>query len=79
MWSVLRRWIRSRPGRMPPARLPDPIWYFAYGPNMNQRLFRERRHMKWLEAPRGFTVEHHEVTLYGRCSDCGRRGIRGSR
>ena len=24
-------------------------------------------------APRGFTVEHHDVTLYGRCSDCGRR------
>ena len=23
-------------------------------------------------APRGFTVEHHDVTLYGRCSDCGR-------
>jgi Fur family ferric uptake transcriptional regulator len=20
--------------------------------------------------PRGFTVEHHELTLYGRCSDC---------
>jgi Fur family ferric uptake transcriptional regulator len=24
-------------------------------------------------APRGFTVDHHEVTLYGRCSDCGKR------
>ena len=23
-------------------------------------------------APRGFTVERHEVTLYGRCSDCGK-------
>jgi Fur family transcriptional regulator, ferric uptake regulator len=23
-------------------------------------------------APRGFTVEHHDVTLYGRCRDCGR-------
>ena len=21
-------------------------------------------------APRGFTVEHHDLTLYGRCSDC---------
>ena len=21
-------------------------------------------------APAGFTVEHHEITLYGRCSDC---------
>jgi Fur family ferric uptake transcriptional regulator len=27
-------------------------------------------------APRGFTVEHHDVTLYGRCSDCGRRQAR---
>jgi Fur family transcriptional regulator, ferric uptake regulator len=24
-------------------------------------------------APRGFKVEHHEVTLYGRCIDCGKR------
>jgi Fur family transcriptional regulator, ferric uptake regulator len=27
-------------------------------------------------APRGFTVEHHDVTLYGRCSDCGKRQAR---
>ena len=27
-------------------------------------------------APRGFSVEHHEVTLYGRCRDCGRSGLR---
>jgi len=24
-------------------------------------------------APRGFTVEHHDVTLYGRCAECRRR------
>jgi len=24
-------------------------------------------------APRGFRVEHHDLTLYGRCPDCGRR------
>jgi Fur family ferric uptake transcriptional regulator len=30
-------------------------------------------------APRGFTVEHHDVTLYGRCSHCGKREIRASR
>ena len=30
-------------------------------------------------APRGFRVEHHEVTLYGRCSDCGRREARAAR
>lgn len=23
-------------------------------------------------APRGFTVEHHDLTLYGRCSACGK-------
>jgi Fur family ferric uptake transcriptional regulator len=30
-------------------------------------------------APRGFSVEHHDVTLYGRCSDCGRKRVRVSR
>jgi Fur family ferric uptake transcriptional regulator len=30
-------------------------------------------------APRGFIVEHHDVTLYGRCSDCGKRKLRASR
>ena len=50
LWSALRWWIRYRRGRLPPASLPDPIWYFAYGSNMNERLFRERRHMTWREA-----------------------------
>ncbi len=27
-------------------------------------------------APRGFTVEHHDVTLYGRCPGCAKRGAR---
>jgi len=27
-------------------------------------------------APRGFSVEHHEVTLYGRCRDCGKMEMR---
>lgn len=30
-------------------------------------------------APRGFTVDHHDVTLYGRCSDCGERQLRARR
>lgn len=30
-------------------------------------------------APRGFTVEHHDVTLYGRCSDCGKAEMRARR
>lgn len=50
LWSALRWWIRLRRGRMPPASLPDPIWYFAYGSNMNERLFRKRRHMTWVES-----------------------------
>jgi Fur family transcriptional regulator, ferric uptake regulator len=30
-------------------------------------------------APRGFRVDHHDVTLYGRCSDCGKGVARGAR
>jgi Fur family transcriptional regulator, ferric uptake regulator len=30
-------------------------------------------------APRGFRVEHHDVTLYGRCSDCGKPEARAPR
>jgi len=30
-------------------------------------------------APRGFRVEHHDVTLYGRCPDCGKRDRRAAR
>lgn len=50
LWTMLRVWIWYRRGRWPPISLPDPIWYFAYGSNMNERLFRERRHMVWHEA-----------------------------
>ena len=30
-------------------------------------------------APRGFTVDHHDVTLYGRCSDCRKSVAHASR
>ncbi|TAL97189.1 MAG: gamma-glutamylcyclotransferase [Rhodanobacter sp.] len=30
--------------------LDDPVWYFAFGSNMNDRLFRERRHMTPVET-----------------------------
>jgi Fur family transcriptional regulator, ferric uptake regulator len=30
-------------------------------------------------APRGFRVDHHDVTLYGRCSDCGKELARSAR
>ena len=33
--------------------MPDQLWYFAYGSNINERLFRERRHMVWDEARLG--------------------------
>ena len=44
-WRLCRLWVRIRRARVPPPRVPDPVWYFAYGPNMNERLFRQRRHM----------------------------------
>jgi Fur family ferric uptake transcriptional regulator len=30
-------------------------------------------------APRGFTVESHDVTLYGRCSDCRKHAAASAR
>lgn len=61
IWSVLRLWVRHRRGRTPPPRLPDPIWYFAYGSNMNERLFRERRHMTPIETRVGRLHDHRLV------------------
>jgi cation transport regulator ChaC len=61
LWSALRLWIRLHRGRWPPIRMPDPIWYFAYGSNMNERLFRERRHMTWREARVGRLQGHRLV------------------
>jgi len=49
-WHLARLVIWYRRRRLPPASLRGPVWYFAYGSNMNERLFRERRHMEWLEA-----------------------------
>ncbi len=50
LWLLFRPLIRLRRGRVPPASLDGPVWYFAYGSNMNERLFRERRHMTWSDA-----------------------------
>jgi Fur family ferric uptake transcriptional regulator len=30
-------------------------------------------------APRGFRVDHHDLTLYGRCPDCGKAQLRAAR
>lgn len=40
--------------------MPDPVWYFAYGSNMNERLFRERRHMTPVETRVG-RLEGHRL------------------
>ena len=50
LWHFVRPIIWIRRGRLPPASMRDQVWYFAYGSNMNERLFRERRHMIWHEA-----------------------------
>ena len=47
LWLAVRQLIRLRRGRAPPASLTGPVWYFAYGSNMNEQLFRNRRHMVW--------------------------------
>ena len=58
LWRVCRLWVRLRRGRVPPPSVPDPVWYFAYGSNMNERLFRERRHMTPLETRIGRLKNH---------------------
>ena len=50
LWLAVRPVIRLRCGRVPPTSLTGPVWYFAYGSNMNERLFRDRRHMVWLQT-----------------------------
>jgi cation transport regulator ChaC len=58
LWLLFRPLIRLRRDRVPPASLDGPVWYFAYGSNMNERLFRERRHMTWLDARVGHLDEY---------------------
>ncbi len=53
LWLATRCVIWLRRSRIPPASLAGPVWYFAYGSNMSERLFRERRHMVWLQARTG--------------------------
>ena len=57
-WLFCRLWVRIRRGRVPPPSVPDPVWYFAYGSNMNERLFRERRHMTPIETRIGRLTNH---------------------
>ncbi len=53
LYAMLRHWVRMRRGRIPPRSIAEPIWYFAYGSNMNERLFRERRHMTPIKTRSG--------------------------
>ena len=57
-WPFCRLWVRIRRGRVLPPHVPDPVWYFAYGSNMNERLFRERRHMTPIETRIGRLTNH---------------------
>ena len=53
LWLAACLVIRLRRGRVPPPSLTGPVWYFAYGSYMNERLFRVRRHMVWLQTRTG--------------------------
>ena len=44
-WSLCRLWVYLRRRRIPPPDMNRQVWYFAYGSNMLERLFRRRRHM----------------------------------
>ncbi|MCH6583497.1 MAG: gamma-glutamylcyclotransferase [Proteobacteria bacterium] len=50
IWQLCRSWVKFRRGRIPPRKVSDPVWYFAFGSNMNERLFKERRHMTPIET-----------------------------
>lgn len=53
LWLLARRWIRYRRGRLPSATMPDPVWYFAYGGNMSERVFVQRRRIRPSETRTG--------------------------
>lgn len=48
--SLLLQWQRGRPVA---GQADDEVWYFAYGSNMHDSAFRERRRMQPLEARAG--------------------------
>ncbi len=45
VWPLARRWYRLW-GLPLDGRPEDPVWYFAYGANMHDTAFRERRRMR---------------------------------
>lgn len=50
LWRAMGWWVRLRRGRVPPVGLSDPVWYFAFGSNMNERVFRDLRYMTPLDT-----------------------------
>ena len=63
------------PGEAPRYELSGHTHHHHFSCNVCRRVFDVHEcpgNMKAL-APRGFSVESHELTLYGRCRDC-RRG-----
>lgn len=60
-WPIVRQVIRLRRGPVPPPNLPDCVWYFAFGSNMSEQLFRERRHMTPVESRVGRLANHRLV------------------
>ncbi|HTV44928.1 MAG TPA: gamma-glutamylcyclotransferase family protein [Stellaceae bacterium] len=51
---LLSRWHYRAHGLELAGRAGDTVWYFAYGSNMHDSVFRERRHMR----PREWRVGH---------------------
>ncbi|MEE8334234.1 MAG: gamma-glutamylcyclotransferase family protein, partial [Alphaproteobacteria bacterium] len=52
VWPLARLWYRTW-GLSLEGRPDDQVWYFAYGANMHDSAFRERRHMRPLESRPG--------------------------
>lgn len=69
------------PGESPRYEMAESAHHHHFQCNMRRRVYDVAGYAGDFRrlAPRGFTVEHHEVTLYGRCSDCGKRAVLGSR
>jgi cation transport regulator ChaC len=65
-WHV-SRWHYRRHGLVLDGRPSDQVWYFAYGSNMDERTFVERRRIRPLESRAGRIVGYRlRFNLEGR-------------
>lgn len=73
--------VTTLPGESPRYEMADSAHHHHFRSNICLRVYVVPGCPGSLRrlAPRGFTVEHHDVTLYGRCRDCARRKRRASR